>query len=287
MIIKSGLTGVTSYENNAIEKPIGAIMFVFNFAASFVVSLGATLQSVFNASTVNLSLVTKNGNDERLWSSYNLHDLVEWAVNQEGMVRYDHTGTRIEKVTAIVPICPDGALAMSNDESFRLRLEGLSTDAGVTIDIEGVESHIRDYEVFKHHNLYVPDGTLEKQFNIKKFSQLVLPLDSNLQDIQVSYPNGITVEQSLNLMKGIQSANNDLVWADTNGDVKAGYERLYVYDCTGALSVDVRLASGSYSFVGVSAVSGVNEEEAFQTNDKIVDTTVQARRASQMAVKKA
>lgn len=260
-----------------IEHPVHHLMLQVMYDDANLPDWG-TLEKMFSGIEVQLEHVSKAGKNIPLYNKVPLSVIAEFAQNGEGSLKlfgdYDATATTqsIKGFRAPIPVCFNGGLIMDNDETLKLTLRNLPMDAGVKIDLWGVEMPSRGSEIIAFNQLSVPQDQYQKEFRSTRFTHLLLPKADSFDCIRINYTNNVTTLYEWEELEYIQDNSNDLVMHFDDSMFKVGSDGLIILNVEEAVSIQINTDGNSYQLYSVEEIVVAKPSKELVQNVELTST---------------
>lgn len=267
-----------------IEQAIRSVMLRVHFTAGAmpitVSGVPKKVGDVFPNTTVTAYVIMKDGGQRQICTKLPLAALFEFAQDQEGVIVYNPIASTVNAawVEGSILTSPAGALEMKDDEILHLEINGIDTEVVSHLTAYGIELPERDFRVYQYSNLSVAQDQVERTFDCEELESLIIPNNTALSELLITYSNGVTCRYVLDELKRIAFDNNDLTVAYTSTTNVApigqhGFSSYIILNLSKASECKVVTNGSGLTLHGVKSVAVVAPSKVVNANEKLQDTT--------------
>lgn len=256
-----------------IERDINGLYFELAIPASLAVTIASAADHL-KSLTLDSYVVSKKAGQVQIANQTPLSVIAEYGQNSEGFIRIVDNGTNITGMKFYLPICPDGALSMQDDEIISVAISGVPNDANYKLNIWGIETATADFSVHQFSEKAVPDGQTEKEFDLTDVHTLIVPNVANVTEVVITYSNGRWVRYTIQELNALSDMSNDLAYvATTASGTVYGAKGNHILSVASAVQCVIKTDGTAVKSYVVRDRAATKTAAVQLVNEKMEDTT--------------
>lgn len=276
MLIANNVAGNTlsggKYVAN-IERDISGLYFELAVPAASAIAI-ADASVHLRSLTMDAYVVSKKAGQVQIANQTPLSVIAEYGQNAEGFIRIVDNGTNITGLRFFLPLCPEGALSMQDDETISIAISGVPNSADYKLNIWGIETSTADFSVHQFSEKAVPEGNTEKEFDLTDVHTLIVPNVGNVTEVVITYSNGKWCRYTNQEMNAISDMSNDLAYiATTPAGTAYGAKGNHVLTVASAVSCVIKTDGTAVRTYVVRDRAATKTMDVEKINSKLEDTT--------------
>jgi len=273
-----------------VEKAIHALNIRFEAAAADGLT-GTNFYTLTNNARITVQYTSKRSSNERIYNNVLIGDILEFSTLEgAAAVAAVNGSNQCTDFSFTIPIAVAGALNMENDDTLEITITGLLTAATFKLTIYGQEDIIADNKVMRWSSLSVgsSSNSNEKNFDMRGYSHIVLPVNAALTDIQLRGTNGKNITLTAGELRILAMKINEvaLIKTGTVGTLSGGVNA-YCLPVSLVEELVVTTNGTAYGFYAVAPFPVNPESGVVEKNAAIADTTTASVKQLNYQVEKA
>lgn len=225
MLVYSETTKTKSGELR-ITRPIGALL----------ISTDEVIEALANE-TISVFIEKANGSNIDIATNIPLRDFILSSVF--GTASFDGTAG----ISAMCEIANDGAIALGQNESIKVKLDNLKS--AKTYTIHGIELPELTNEIVHFDRKTVLTEETSRQFDVTGADEAVITGIDNVDEMHVTYLNGNTVKYLQAEIKAIASDVDSILGSGPLGVVVTSISDVVVFPVVGVAKIDIYKSAGT------------------------------------------
>ncbi len=241
MLLKSGVTGVTSFSDLQCQKGISSLLIVKSGAAGIV------------NETINVALQDGSGNQRKVMTLVKVRDVAILSQFGNGYLSQTNLGGGVIKCAYIVELSEGLALDLKDETYLSIDMNGLVS--GSTYDIYGIEFPFSAKSYLAYNTTVLSGGeSQQKQYSVASNAfEIGIRNNDSLAKVRFFYENGSEVSYLPEELAAITREHNDITQAADNlieGDsinqvILSGAQEMFYWKLDGVVKFEITTVGGT------------------------------------------